>query len=131
MRREFDLPEADREFLDARGRLWETILNGQRWLLVGNYEVCSGYNHAEVTVALSIESAYPDSQIDMAYFHPALARVDGRAIGALCSDGFGGQTWQRWSRHRTPANPWRPGIDSLAPHFGRVEGWLPRELARG
>lgn len=129
MRREFDLPEADREFLDARGRLWETILNGQRWLLVGNYEVCSGYNHAEVTVALSIESAYPDSQIDMAYFFPALSLSSGRAIGALTDQPIDGKSFQRWSRHRTPQNPWRPEVDCVATHLIQVDEWLRREVA--
>ena len=50
--------------------------------------------------------------------------------GALASEGFDGKTWQRWSRHRTPANPWRPGLDNLATHFGLVEEWFGREVRK-
>ncbi|MBX9746205.1 MAG: hypothetical protein K2X34_04840, partial [Hyphomonadaceae bacterium] len=55
---------------------------------------------------------------------------DGRAIGALAHDDFDGKTWQRWSRHRTPANRWRPGIDGLSTHFALVQEWLARELMK-
>jgi hypothetical protein len=129
MRHHFDLPEGDREFLDGRGRPWETIVSGQRWLLVGDYEVCPGYNHSQVLVALAIEPAYPDSQIDMAYVFPALSLASGRAIGALADHPIDGKTFQRWSRHRTPQNPWRVGIDSVATHLIQVDQWLRREVA--
>jgi len=26
------------------------------------------------------------------------------------------KTFQQWSRHRTPANPWREGVDNLGTH---------------
>jgi len=130
MRREFDLPEVDCEFLDARGRLWETIVNGQRWLLVGDYEVCPGYNHSQVTVALAIEPGYPDSQIDMAYFFPALSLVSGKTIGALTDQPIDGKTFQRWSRHRTAQNPWRADVDCVATHLIQVDEWLRREMAK-
>lgn len=128
MRREFDLPEADREFLDARGRLWETIVNGQRWLLVGDYEVCPGYNRSQVLVALAIEPTYPDGPLDMAYFFPALSLLDGRGIKALTDQAIDGKTFQRWSRHRTPQNPWRPDVDCVATHLIQVGEWLRREV---
>jgi hypothetical protein len=66
----------------------------------------------------------------MAYFYPALARANGRPIPATTTDTFDGKVWQRWSRHRTSANPWRPGIDNLATHFGLIEHWLTRELQK-
>lgn len=131
-RREFDLPAEDLEWLEEIGLRYELVREGPVLrVVIYAFPVPDGYNVNHVDVNVRIESGYPDSQIDMAYFHPALARVDGRAIGALCSDAFDGKTWQRWSRHRTPANPWRPGIDNLATHFGLVESWLTRELAKG
>ena len=99
-------------------------------VVVRSFPLPPGYTYQAVDVNVRIEPGYPDTQIDMAYFHPALARTSGHAIPALSDDAFDGQTWQRWSRHRTPANPWRPGIDNLATHFALIEDWLTRELRR-
>jgi hypothetical protein len=131
MRRQFSLPEGDREFLDARGLPWETIIDaGGRWLLIHDFAVNGGYNIATVLLALMIAPGYPDAQIDMAYFFPELARKDGRAINALASQQLDGKVFQRWSRHRTAQNPWRPGEDDVATHLALVDGWLEKELAR-
>ena len=83
-----------------------------------------------VTVALQIPPGYPDAQIDMAYFHPHLARKDGRAIGALSAQDLDGKVFQRWSRHRTGEAPWRPGEDDVSSHLVLVDDWLERELAK-
>jgi len=89
-----------------------------------------GYNVPTVTANVRIEPGYPEAQIDMVYFLPDLALANGRAIGALSPDAFDSKTWQRWSRHRTPANPWRPGIDNLSTHFAQVQEWLVRETQK-
>lgn len=130
-RREFDLPAEDRDWLEGLGNRFELVRDGGilRVVIYG-WPVPAGYNVSVVDVNVRIESGYPDTQIDMAYFFPPLARDNGYAIGALATDEFDGRTWQRWSRHRTPANPWRPGIDSLATHFALVESWLDRELRK-
>lgn len=131
-RREFDLPAEDRDWLEGLGTRFELVRDGGilRVVIYG-WPVPAGYNVSAVDVNVRIESGYPDTQIDMAYFFPPLARDNGYAIGALATDEFDGRIWQRWSRHRTPANPWRPGIDSLATHFALVESWLDRELRKG
>lgn len=131
-RREFDLPAEDRDWLDGLGNRFELVREDMLLrVIIYGVRVPAGYNVAMVDVNVRIESGYPDTQIDMAYFFPPLARSDGGAIGALATDEFGGRTWQRWSRHRTPANPWRPGIDNLATHFALVESWLELELRKG
>lgn len=114
MRRDFALPAEDMEWIEARGAPYELVAEGGA-LRVVLYEVAvpSGYNVGTVAANVRIEPGYPDTQIDMVYFYPALALTNGRAIGAISTDAFDGKTWQRWSRHRTPANPWRPGIDNL------------------
>jgi hypothetical protein len=127
MRREFDLPEADRECLDARDRPWETIVSAGRWLLIEGFLLPAGYRTREVAVALSIEPSYPDTEIDMAYFHPALELESGGAIGALTPHEIDGRAYQRWSRHR-PKGQWRPGIDCVGTHLIQVEDWLRREV---
>jgi hypothetical protein len=134
MRRQFRLPEHDEEYLEALGRPWETIVeggnsHGNRWLLVRDFGVPTGYTHAAVDVAINIAPTYPDVQLDMAWFHPHLGRRDGRGLGAV-GGGYriDGRDWQRWSRHRTAANPWRPGVDDVSTHLVLVTEWLAREF---
>jgi hypothetical protein len=130
-RREFSLPREDLEWLERCGRRYELVREkGVSRVVVADWPIPAGYDRALVDVNVRIESGYPDTQIDMAYFFPALARLDRRAIRAVCAETFDGKTWQRWSRHRTPANPWRPGIDNLETHFALVDEWLIRELKK-
>src|SRR5689334_16896076 len=110
MRRDFILPEEDVEFLDASGHSWMTIQDGNgQWVIIKDYPVPEGYKKDRVDIALKIDAGYPVSQIDMVYFNPDLVRLDGNAIAALASQSINGEQWQRWSRHRTGENPWRPG----------------------
>lgn len=132
MRRQFLLPEADVDYLNACGLQWETIIEGSwRWLLLHDFHIPDGYNVTSATAAVSITAGYPDAQLDMVYFYPPLAREDGRVIGALSTQTIGGRSFQRWSRHRTGANPWRPGEDDLSAHLTLVQHWLEREFKKG
>src|SRR5580692_11809399 len=102
MRRDFILPEEDVEFLQSCGLNWQTVLDAYgKWLIIDNYAVPQGYNIPKVNVALKIDPGYPVAQIDMAYFYPALVRLDGKPIAALTTQPINGAIWQRWSRHRT------------------------------
>jgi hypothetical protein len=130
-RRQFRLPEIDEEFLGRLGCDWETITEGEsKRLVIYGFEVPSGYSRANVDLNLRLEPLYPTTQIDMVYFHPPLTLTSGRTIGALAEDKFDGKTWQRWSRHRTEANPWRAGEDGVETHLECVRAWLQRELAK-
>lgn len=130
-RRDFSLPADDLRWLDDSGLKYELVTEGGI-LRVVLYDLTLpfGYNVQKANVNVRIDPGYPDAQIDMAYFFPPLAKMDGKPIGAICDDPFDGKSWQRWSRHRTTANPWRPGVDSLATHFALVESWLLRELTK-
>lgn len=131
MKRQFFLPENDTEFLNGLGLDWEAVLEANRhWIIIHNYPVPSGYNVSQVTVALFIPPGYPASQIDMAFFNPHLSRVDNRPIGALAFQPIDGLQFQRWSRHRTTANPWRPSIDDISTHLQLVDHWFERELLK-
>lgn len=132
MRRDYHLPEEDTEHLDSLGNQWETLICGDaRWLLVHAYAVPEGYSVGSVTAAIKIEGTYPPGPLDMVYFHPHLARLDGKAIPNTESTmDIDGVPYQRWSRHRTDANPWRPGIDNVATQLSLVEYWLEREFDR-
>lgn len=131
LRRDFDLLTQDKTFLEEYGRPWETIADGSQWVLIHEFPTPGGYNHLRVTAAIRMETGYPNVGLDMVYFSPALVRKDGRPIRATqATQVIDGKTYQRWSRHRTAQNPWRPGVDSLETHVFLVEDWLAREFER-
>lgn len=131
LQRLFSLPSGDVEYLDSLGLAWETILDGKaRWLLIYDVPVPAGFTEKSVTVALRIEPAYPDTEIDMAYFDPPLLRADGRAIPKLSNQSILGKQFQRWSRHRSKQNRWRLGVDDVSTHMAQVNHWLESELLK-
>jgi hypothetical protein len=129
MRRAFQLGEEDVECLAARGLGWEALIEAaSKWVIVHGYPVPEGYNHRVADVALRIPPSYPDGDIDMVYFFPEIKLVNGRMIRALTPLVIDGKQYQQWSRHRTPQNPWRPGLDNICTHLLQVDSWLEREL---
>lgn len=130
-RREFQLPEADRSFLDSTQLTWEAVVEGNvRRIIIHNFPLPSGYTAETTMVNIRLEAAYPDTQIDMAYFFPAIVRQNKAPIKATAIDSFDGKQWQRWSRHRTANNPWRPGLDNIATHIAAIKSWLVQELVK-
>lgn len=130
-RRQFALLEDDEEFLNNLGLRWEAVLdNGVQAVIVYGWPVPAGYNVTSADVHVRFNSGYPDTQLDMAYFEPALARANGRGINNLSMTALDGRQWQQWSRHRTAASAWRNGIDNLATHMALVDDWLAAELRR-
>ena len=131
MRRQFNLIGDDLEFLDAMKEPWESVVEGNKKIIIlHNHPVPEGYNIKSVDLYVRIDATYPDTQIDMVYFHPHLSRSDGKPIKSISNDSFDGKSWQRWSRHRTPKNPWRPGVDNLSTHIPLIGEWLLLELKK-
>lgn len=129
LRRMFHLPAEDAQFLEDYGLPWETITDGSQWVLLHDFPTGKGYNHSKVTAAIRIETGYPHAALDMVYFFPALARLDGKAIGATQAiQQIEGKPFQRWSRHRTAQNPWIIGQDNVGSHIILIEEWLAREF---
>ena len=62
---------------------------------------------------MRVVAGYPAAALDMIYLHPPLQRSDGQAIPAVSTCLLDGTTYQQWSRHYTPANPWRIGFDDV------------------
>lgn len=126
----FLFSEEDEAFLNALGRPWEAVQEGNsNWLLMHNLPVPKGYNSESVIAAIQIPPGYPDSQLDMVYFYPALSRKDGKPIRATdVNINIRGISYQRWSRHLTSNNPWRPGIDNISTFYFYIENWLKREF---
>jgi hypothetical protein len=131
LRRQFDLLPEDQKFLEDYDLPWETIVDGSQWVLIHDFPTPAGYNHAKVTAAIRLETGYPNTALDMVYFFPALSRKDGKAINATqAQQGIDGKTFQRWSRHRTPQNPWKAGQDNIGSHIFLIEDWLEREFEK-
>lgn len=131
-RRQFRLPESDALGLDEGGHQWETVgVNNNGWLLIHRLPIPVGYNVELASVAVQIPGGYPTASLDMAFFHPALSRKDGRSIPRTeASAIFDGKKWQRWSRHYTASNPWIPGEYNVITHLALVNHWLEREFQR-
>lgn len=128
MRRQFQLSEEDEAGLTGRSPNWEAIIeNKTKWVIIPDYAIPEGYNHRSASAALRILPSYPDDQIDMVYFSPALALNSGRAIRQLTLCQIDGTQYQQWSRHRQPGE-WRPGIDNICTHMLQVDDWLQKEL---
>lgn len=131
LRCQFDLLPEDRKFLEEYGLPWETIVDGSQWVLMQNFATPEGYNHPSVTAAIRMETGYPNTELNMVYFFPALARKDGKPLKASDAvQALDGKNFQRWSRHRTPQNPWKIGRDSLGTHVILIEDWLVREFEK-
>jgi len=103
---------------------------GTRWVVLHGVAVPSGYAQSEVDIGFQMPALYPDQQIDMAWFSPALGRTDGKPIPSTNTEPLDGKGWQRWSRHRTAENPWRPNVDNITTHLAFVRAWLELELRR-
>lgn len=128
-RRGFPLLEEDEAYLNHLGLKWESIVEGDnRWILIYEYPIVEGYNTDKATIAVRIAANYPDVQLDMLYFYPPLSRKDGVPINRLSPLSIDGKSFQQWSRHRTQANPWRPGIDDLSTHVALADMWLSKEF---
>jgi hypothetical protein len=132
LRRAFRLPEDDETYLDATGYRWETLLHGrQQWVVIENVPLPPGYTAKTTTIGVMVAAAYPAAALDMAYFTPPLVLISGRAIPrSQFKAQFDGQSWQGWSRHRTAANPWQMGVDSLKTHLALIRAWLANEPNR-
>jgi hypothetical protein len=129
LRRQFDLLPEDASFLEEYGLPWEAVVDGSPWVLIHDFPTSEGYNHPRVTAAIRLETGYPGAELNMVYFFPALARKDGKPIGATQAvQEIDGKGFQRWSRHRTGQNPWRAGEDNLGTHVILIEDWLEREF---
>lgn len=131
MRKQFQLPEEDVLFLESQALGWETLLdNNMNWVIIHDYPVSSGYNIEKTDIAIKIETGYPRAGLDMAYFYPPIIRNDGFPIRAICNQIIDGKQFQRWSRHRTPINPWREGVDDLSTHLSLVSYWFDEEFLK-
>ena len=131
LRRQFSLLPEDEKFLNDYGLRWEAIVDGSQWVLIHNFPTYGLYIQQTVTVAIRLETGYPNTALDMVYVHPPMVRQDGKVIGATQAvQALDSKNFQRWSRHRTTQNPWRPGEDNIGSHIFLIEDWFQREFEK-
>jgi hypothetical protein len=128
MSRDFTLPEEETTFLNEHDWQWETITDGStKWVLIHGFPIPSEYNEEMVSVAIQIQSGYPTSQLDMAYFYPWIKRKDNIPIRQADQPmNIQGKSYQRWSRHYT----WCPGLHDLTTHIKSIKTWLEAEFRK-
>lgn len=131
LRRQFTLLEKDEKFLDAAPYSWETTIDCERrWLLLHDYQMPSGYQQANITLAIEIPLLYPAAELDMFYCAPAVTLLSGAPIPQTeTQQAIFGRSFQRWSRHREQT-VWSSTDDSIITHLGLVEESLLREGAQ-
>ncbi len=129
LRRQFNLPEEDIQYLNQTDYCWETLNSGGYWLIINKYPLPIGYQIETADIALCIPPNYPATEIDMVYFYPDLRKLSGSTIRATAAQNIDGKLFQRWSRHRK-AGEWRPGVDDISTHLVLVDQWLLNELNR-
>lgn len=125
LRREFDLPEEDVEYLNANQYEWETIRTGGFWLLIHNFHIPDGYNVSSAKIAIDL-THYSPGPIDMVYVNPSLSRTDNKVINQVeCIQLIDEIPFQRWSRHYT----WDNDKCNLITHLFNIEEWFLREFS--
>lgn len=130
-RSDFTVSDEDVEYLNSKGYTWEAVSQPDaKRIVVRGFQSPDGFTPPQVDMFVILPHGYPDTQIDMVYFHPPLARKDGKVIGSLVTNQFENKAWQGWSRHRTENSPWRQGIDNLASHLMLVDDFLRAELSK-
>lgn len=127
--RAFSMPEEDIEYLDSMKYEWETIREKTDWLFIRNFKIPEGFNTDKADLAIRL-TGYPVSPLDMVYVFPHLALNSGKKIRALATQTIENKSYQRWSRHRTPLNPWKPGIDNISTHVELIKNWFQREIIK-
>lgn len=131
-RRGFSLPERDEKELEESGLDWETVTGPRgKWLLIHDISIPDGLIQQRTSVAILVSSGYPASALDMAYFYPSIKRPDSKPIPQTqATASIDGKQWQRWSRHYTSKNPWKPGEYNVMTHYLLALGWLRREARK-
>lgn len=129
-RREFQLLDKDETYLQQRGLTWKTFEeSGRRWLVIGNFVLPTGYNHAFVDIAIDVPLAYPRAEIDMFHCLPHLTLKSGQAIGETSGrTNIQSQIYQQWSRHLNGQTRWNPATDSVMTHIAVIEAALLKEV---
>lgn len=118
------LPSRDRKYLEERAIAFEEFSGPPKVVIFRGYPIRgSRLNQTEADILVELPGNYPDARTDMFYVLPWLTLLAGGRYPAAADQpyDFGGQRWQRWSRH---AEQWRPGIDGIWTTLRRIDAAL-------
>lgn len=121
------LPRTDVEYLAAKGYAYEERdENGQKAVILKARPLPEGrFDSAEADILILLPPGYPDCPPDMFHLLPWVKLTNGNRYPNAANQPvqFGGQSWQRWSRHN---NEWRPGVDGIWTMLKRIEDALEK-----
>lgn len=116
------LPSRCRRYLAERSIAYREVEDGaQKGVILQGVPLPAGrFDASAADILILLPAGYPDHPPDMFYADPwlKLAASNGYPKAADQAFNFGGQRWQRWSRHN---NSWRPGVDGIWTMLKRVE----------
>lgn len=118
------LPIKDRRYLVQRNVCFEELDQPQKAVVLRDFDLPpERFNATNADFLILLPASYPDCAPDMFYAMPwlRLARSGTYPRAADVAHDFGGQSWQRWSRHSAD---WRPGVDGIWTMIKRVEAAL-------
>lgn len=119
------LPTKCRRYLTDRGLAFEEVREGgQQAIILRGFALPVGrFDAATADILIYLPAGYPDNPPDMFYCQPWLKLIPANRYPRAADQPqtFGGQSWQRWSRHNTD---WRPGVDGIWTMMKRVENAL-------
>ena len=130
LRKDFDLPEEDIQFLESLNLKWEAVQDGNaRAVILYGFLMPQPFQPTEVNLMIKMPNDYTSgAALDMFFTDAAIIRADGIAIKALTeSAAFHGKKWWQWSRHYPKGTKWRPGTDNLGTHISFVQHVLDEE----
>lgn len=116
------LSDADKTYLNERGYEYEEAASGGHAGVVIKRRPLptDRFHEAEADVLIILPPRYPLVPPDMFYLLPWVRLKANNAFPSKADQPFpfGGQKWQRWSRHE---KDWRPGVDGIWTMLKRVE----------
>jgi len=116
------LPAKCRRYLTERGIAFDEVEEGgSKAIVLRSFVLPPGHFDAPAAnILILLPAGYPDNPPDMFHALPWLRLVSSNHYPKAADQPvkFGGQSWQRWSRHN---NSWRPGVDGIWTMIKRVE----------
>jgi hypothetical protein len=124
------LPAADREYLTAKGIVFQEIEDGgNKAIVLKERPLPSGrFDAVKADVLIVLPAGYPDIPPDMFYLLPWVKLTAANSYPRAADQPleFAGQRWQRWSRHN---KEWRPGVDGIWTMIKRVDDAIEKAAA--
>lgn len=118
------LPSKCRKYLEEHGIAFEEFPGPPKVVIFRGYPIPGGrLDQTKADILVELPGNYPDTRPDMFYALPWLKLIAANKYPNAADQpyDFGGQRWQRWSRH---SEQWRPGTDGIWTMLRRIDAAL-------